>query len=233
MNEYSQTWFETYLGEDGGPDVGPELAFMGRHLPLSGFGRLLDVACGTGRHAAPLTDLGYRIVGIDRSAGALQRARERAPGADFVQLDMKSLGSLPGVFDGALCLWQSFGYGTDSENRSVLSAIAGRLREGGRLVLDVYNRDALPSAEADARHERSGRAVRVRQALHGNRFRVSLQYQGTSDRDEFDWRVYTPGELAGLLESCGLEPLLACAWFDDSRPPNAGDLRMQILSERR
>ena len=231
VNEYSPTWFETYLGEDGGPDPRPELAFVKRHLPLPRFRRLLDVACGPGRHAGPLADAGYRVLGVDRSAEVVARARQRAPGAEFVQLDMESLGSLPGTFDGALCLWQSFGYGTDAENGAVLRAIGGHLRKGGRFLLDVYNRQALPAAEEVSAETRGGRSVRARKVLEGKRFRVFLEYEGTPDRDEFDWRVYTPRELEALLEACGLTPLLSCAWFDEARLPGPAAFRMQLLSE--
>lgn len=40
--------------------------------------KILDVGCGTGRHAIELTKRGYKITGIDRSESQLERAREKA-----------------------------------------------------------------------------------------------------------------------------------------------------------
>jgi SAM-dependent methyltransferase len=40
--------------------------------------RILDIGCGTGRHASELTKRGYSVVGVDLSASQLERARQKA-----------------------------------------------------------------------------------------------------------------------------------------------------------
>src|SRR3954470_11374904 len=53
-------------------------------------GDLLDVPCGFGRHAVPLAQAGYRVVGVDRSPSMLAEAAKRAGGArwpKFVRAD--------------------------------------------------------------------------------------------------------------------------------------------------
>ena len=52
-------------------------------------GRLLDVACGTGRHAAEFASLGWDVTGVDLSEDLLERARVNAPDARFYQQDMR------------------------------------------------------------------------------------------------------------------------------------------------
>ena len=42
---------------------------------------VLDLGCGTGNHALPLAQLGYEIVGVDRSKGMLESARKKAGSA--------------------------------------------------------------------------------------------------------------------------------------------------------
>lgn len=232
MNEYTGTWFETFLAEGGQP-VDRELAFLARQMPLPAFRHVLDVACGTGRHARPLAAAGYQVTGIDRSEAALDRAREGAPpGTRFVCMDMEALDGLGGTFDAVLCLWQSFGYGSSEDNRRVLQGMSRRLRPGGRLLLDVYNRDAIPAGKRTTVEERAGRIVETVRRLEGDRFRVSITYSGSPDQDEFDWMVYRPPEMERLLERCGLRPLRGCAWFDERRHPGPDDLRMQWLAER-
>ena len=54
-------------------------------------GRLLDVACGTGRHAAAFGSLGWDVMGVDLSEDLLALARSNAPSANFVQQDMREL----------------------------------------------------------------------------------------------------------------------------------------------
>jgi SAM-dependent methyltransferase len=46
-------------------------------------GVALDAACGTGRHAAHLTTLGYHVIGVDTTEGMLDVARAKLPGADL------------------------------------------------------------------------------------------------------------------------------------------------------
>jgi ubiquinone/menaquinone biosynthesis C-methylase UbiE len=46
-------------------------------------GDALDAACGTGRHAATLTEFGHRVIGVDTTEAMLTVAREKVPAADF------------------------------------------------------------------------------------------------------------------------------------------------------
>jgi predicted TPR repeat methyltransferase len=48
-------------------------------LDTLGTGRVLDAACGTGRHAVYLLDLGHGVTGVDVSAAMLREASERHP----------------------------------------------------------------------------------------------------------------------------------------------------------
>lgn len=230
---YSPTWFDTFLPADDPPPVDREVAFVLRHLPLRGYRRALDVACGVGRHARALARLGYEVLGIDRSEAAIEAARDGAPdGARFLVLDIGELDALEAEgFDAVLCLWQSFGAAEGDVGR-VLTAMSRRLRPGGRVLLDIYNRDALVRLPTEEHEVRRGREVRTIRALGGDRYRVKLSYSDSDDRDAFDWHVFTPDTLAATAADCGLSPLLACAWFDADVPASAEHVRMQLLFER-
>lgn len=72
--------------------------------------RLLDVGCGTGRHAAHLaSDHGYQVDGLDIESGFLEIARTRCPEGGFYRGDMASF-DLGRVYDAVLCLFSSIGY---------------------------------------------------------------------------------------------------------------------------
>lgn len=233
-NEFSATWFETFLAPETAAPIDRELDFIRTHLPLNEFPRLLDVPCGIGRHAIPLARLGYAVLGIDRSEPALDVARrQQVSGATFRTLDMTDLASMQETFDGVLCLWSSFGYGSLEQNQRLLGDMCGRLRRGGRLLLDVYNADALPRLPRAESAVRGGRTVVTRRELVDRRFRVHLNYPGAQDEDAFDWLVYTPDQLRETGASLGLDALFACAWFDRAVPPSADHLRMQLLFEKR
>lgn len=237
MNVYSATWFETFLSVGAPPPIDRELAFFARHLPPPDFRRVLDVACGIGRHARALAELGYEVVGVDISEDVLAIARDGAPpGARFVLGDMRNLdafGSEPAVrFDAVICLWQSFGNFSGEANREVLAGMGRRLRGGGRLLLDVYNREALPSLPAEERETRNGRAIKTTRVLEGDRLRVRLEFEGSGETDALEWQVFTPEEIVALGGSVGLRHILTCAWFDDAISAGPDHIRMQVLFER-
>lgn len=231
-NGFSSIWFDTFLSPTSAAPVQRELDFIRKHLSVAEFPKLLDVPCGIGRHAGPLSSLGYDVVGVDRSADALDVARRTHPGADYRLLDMNDLDKIESDFDGVLCLWQSFGFGSAEQNLDTLRSMAGRLREGGRLLLDVYNAEALTRLPAESTEHRSGRTVTTRRTLDGGRFRVRIRYSGSSEVDVHDWMVYTPSALKQAAGLAGLTPLLVCAWFDEAVPASAEHQRLQLLCVR-
>ena len=232
MNAFSREWYEIFLAPIPAESTETEAAFVARQLPPAEFPRLLDVCCGPGRHAAALCARGYRVLGIDANADAVARARLAAPGAEFRTLDMRALGELEADFDGVTNLWHSFGYFDEPTNLAVLRSMRARLRPGGRLVLDVYNRDHFLAMPAEEIAQRNGETVTTRRSWSGARLRVELAY-ARGGGDTFEWHLYTPEELAGALESVGLRVRLACAWFREELAPSAEHARMIFVAESR
>jgi SAM-dependent methyltransferase len=215
------------------PQTDAEVAFIARQLPRDTHRRLLDVCCGPGRHAIPLARLGYHILGIDNNAEQIARANVKAPPtATFHTHDMRDLTSLSGEFDGVISMWASFGYFDEAVNERVLRDMADHLRPGGRAIIDVYNREHMRNVSEHETAERGGVSVRTKRSWSGKRLRVTLTY-GTGAGDDFDWHTYTPEELQDVARSAGLEPLLACAWFNEDIPASAEHARMQLVLERR
>src|SRR3954465_15279401 len=110
-------WFEDWFGGDylllfphrDHADAERAVSLIRRTLPFHSGWRVLDVACGAGRHARAFTTAGARCFGLDLSATLLRRAREvtTAPrgGADMRQLPIR-----PGSMDLTVNLFTSFGY---------------------------------------------------------------------------------------------------------------------------
>jgi len=104
--------------------------------------RLLDLACGRGRHSLNLARLGYEVTGLDLSKQAIHIAETRAAAAQtpvrFRCGDMRS--PLPETFDGIVNLFTSFGYAVlDEDNRQALAAMRRMLSAGGFLLIDYLN----------------------------------------------------------------------------------------------
>ena len=172
--------------------------------------RVLDVGCGTGRHAHELARRGIEVHGIDISQRFIDIARshasdERDPRIrgsrsslpTFERGDARSM-AFDAEFDAVICLCQgAFGMMTaDGEDGAVVAGMARALRPGGRLALSAFNayfavkyhEDAEFDAETGVSHE-----VTVIRSEVGEARTVDL------------WTgCYTPRELRLLLDRHGV-----------------------------
>jgi SAM-dependent methyltransferase len=229
---YSDTWFATFLDTIHPQQTENETAFLTRLLPLPRFARLVDLCCGSGRHALPLADLGYRVVGIDANTKALAAAREAAGDrVQYIHADMRDLHEMP-TADAVICLWQSFGYYDAETNADIMRQVAAKLDRGGRFLLDIYNRDHFASLGGTRTFERAGETVVQTSRFGDNRWRVELRYGGDGRGDVFDWYLYTRAEIAALGRACDLEVAQSCANYDEALAPDPSRARMQILFEK-
>src|SRR3989304_3545086 len=105
------------------------------HLPSPA--RLLDLCCGTGQLAKVLADQGFRVTGVDGSAGMLEFARANAPGGEFVLADARSF-TLPGTFHAVLSTFDSLNHVMLlPELTEVFRRVHAVLVEGGRFLFDL------------------------------------------------------------------------------------------------
>ena len=102
--------------------------------------RMLDVACGKGRHSRLLAADGYWVTGIDISASNIEYAKQFENGRlQFYVHDMR----LPfwiNYFDYAFNFFTSFGYfKTRREHDNAVHTITGSIKRGGTVVFDYLN----------------------------------------------------------------------------------------------
>lgn len=78
-----------------------ELPFIEQQLKAVAARGVLDVACGTGKHALALAERGYAVVGVDLSSGMIERARANAAAAGVdVRFEVAGFGELAGTLLG-------------------------------------------------------------------------------------------------------------------------------------
>jgi SAM-dependent methyltransferase len=229
MSGYSASWHRVFGGPVPHDRTDVEVAFLARVLPLPAFRRVLDVPCGHGRHAAALTRLGYAVTGVELDPDVAAEARRRAPAARIVAGDMRALPVAEGQ-DAVVCLWASFGFWDDATNADVLAQMTSRLRAGGRLVLDVFDRRFFAPRQGTRERDVEGVPIRERQTLLDSRLYVELQYGDSDDRDAFEWRLYEPEELAALVP--GLRAVVVCHDWDETARPDGSRPRYQLVLER-
>jgi SAM-dependent methyltransferase len=93
-------------------------------------GRVLDVACGHGRHLRYLSSLGFSVVGVDRDAQAVSALE--ALGAELRVTDIEGgpWPFSPGDFDGVVV--------TNYLHRPIFPHLVGALRPGGILIYETF-----------------------------------------------------------------------------------------------
>ncbi len=153
-------WFETFFHDialdlwraAASPEqTRAEVDFLERALQLTPGARVLDVACGLGRHSIELAARGHRPLGVDVSHEALAQARKetaaRGHVAEFVQGDLRALSTCSAAaepFAAAFALGNSFGYVDRVGTQAFLAGVARSLPPGARFVMDSgYVAEAL------------------------------------------------------------------------------------------
>ena len=111
-----------------------------KYLPLAGDGRILDLACGNGRHSVYLAELGYQVVGVDIAENQIKQAKPyENENLSFYKHDMRKPLNL-GYFDVLLNLFTSFGYfELDEEHEQVIRNVEKSLKSGGWFLIDFLN----------------------------------------------------------------------------------------------
>jgi len=111
-----------------------------KYLPLNPQAKILDIACGEGRHAAYIASKGYDVLGIDLSERSIGIAKTKEhQHLKFAVEDMRTVVKA-NHFDVVFNCFTSFGYfDTLAENQLVANSFAAQLKEGAYLIFDFLN----------------------------------------------------------------------------------------------
>jgi SAM-dependent methyltransferase len=210
-------WFEEWFGEEylqlyphrNEEDARAVVSLIARVLPWQRGWRVLDVACGAGRHLQALTAAGAAPIGLDLSATLLRRARQVTP-RPLVRADMRALPVRPGTMDLTVNLFTSFGYfANDREHAGALREMISTVRPGGWFVLDFLNPGRIRATMvADERSTIGERTVRVRRQITADD-RFVVKTITTEDGRDFRERVrlLEPSDLESMMRHAGAEPV--------------------------
>ncbi len=231
-NSYSNEWFEFFHVGIPAARTEQETAFIQRCCPLPGYTRVLDVCCGMGRHARALAERGYTVTGIERDARAVDAARAQNGGPTYLRADVRDYQPEHASFDAIVILSQSFGYFDPDTNQALLARMGEGLRDGGRLVLDLWNPAFFVSRQGQRTFEMPVGSVVETKRMENGRLFTRLDYPGGGS-DAFEFQTFTEAEMAGFARPLGLRLVIACTDFDAEVLPSADKPRIQFVLERR
>ena len=236
MTSYAGRYAELYDLFYSDKPYAEEAAFV--HDCLQRFGvspsrEILELACGTGRHAFALEQYGYQITATDRSPAMLQVGRRRASKIGskvvFTSADMQQLQLPAKEFDAAVCLFDSIGYlKTDEALKSALAEIRSRVRQKGLFIFEFWHAPAMLSHYSTVRVRRwktsNGEVVRISETTLDRENRLAnvdytvyeLESDGTYStlREAHTNRYFSVNEMQTFISAAHFEPLKFFAGFE-------------------
>ena len=207
-------WFEEWFGEDyvalyphrNEAEAERAVGLIARTVGTRPVRKVLDLACGSGRHARYLGKQWWTS-GIDLSEVLLGIAQRNSTPAQLVRGDIRALPYRDAAFDLVVNLFTSFGYfESDEEHELVIRDLARVIAPRGMFVLDYLNAERVRE-QLVPHDERSigGRVVaQTREITSGGRFvvkHISLASEGREFVERV--RLFTRRELEGMMESAG------------------------------
>ncbi len=153
--------------------------------------KILDLACGKGRHSMFLNKLGYEVTGVDLSPQSIEFAsRKQNDRLRFFTHDMRDV-EPHGPYDCIFNLFTSFGYFEDDlEDLKVLESVEKALEPGGTLVLDFLNpQKVIANLVAEETKELDGVTFFIKRKVENGFIVKTIQFDAEGESHEFQERV--------------------------------------------
>lgn len=245
---YRKIWSLDIKGQSWVEETVKQVDFIVGALGLTGSERILDLACGFGRHSLELARRGYRVTGVDITQcyvdDAIQSAKQEGLDAEFLCSDIRDL-TYSEEFDAVLNLADgAIGYlENDEENLKIFRVITGALKPGGRSLIDICSQEhalmhfpkkhweigeheiSLPMFDYDASTKRM---------LYGG-FGIKLgeiALPPETIEAHSVTRLYSFEEVKEIFAALGVEVLAGYGDYDKNVPLCHKNLQMVILSAK-
>ncbi|MBN1913670.1 MAG: class I SAM-dependent methyltransferase [Candidatus Omnitrophica bacterium] len=182
--------------------------------------KIIDIGCGTGRHAIELTKRGYSVTGVDLSENQVKRAKEKAQEAgvaiDFQTQDARNL-PFDGEFDLAIMLCEG-GFSlmeTDEMNFDILKEATKALKDKGKFVFTTLNglfplfhsvKEFYESAQKEGQSQCKDCSFDLMTFRDHNTV-VFEDDSGNKKELKCNERYYVPSEITWLLKTLGYKKI--------------------------
>lgn len=163
------------------------------YLELTDKEKVLDLACGKGRHAIYLNKLGFDVVGIDLSVQNIEEAKKSEnQRLRFEVHDMRET-FMQNTFDVILNLFTSFGYFSNKEDDlKTLQAIDSGLKRDGIFVLDFFNsRKVIENLVEKEIKTVDGITFHIQRKVENGEVIKCISFEDKGEKFEFFERVRT------------------------------------------
>ena len=240
---YKHNWTLDIKNESWTEDTENQVRFIIGTLELTGNERILDLACGYGRHSLALARRGFSVTGVDITEAyvddAKKCAKEQSLDSVFIHSDIRDV-SFREEFDVVLSLADgAIGYlEDDRENLKIFDVISAALKPGGKHFMDVCNREYAErnfpktnwevgeSSLALAQFEWDSEACRMKYAGYAVPYGEIFQKPQINMDDADPIRLYSISELENILKQRNMRVI---STFSDYYGNAATDRELQLM----
>lgn len=221
MKQWYETLFENY-GKTYDKEIFTqgtigECDFLEKEFNADKTLKILDVGCGTGRHAIELTKRGYKVLGIDLSESQIRYAKKKATTEnleiDFQVADARNL-PFNNHFDVAIMLCEG-GFPfmeTDEMNFQILESVTKALNHSGKLIFTTLN-GLFPIFNSTQEFTQGNDGAQYEEnTFDWMTFRDTMNIvieddDGNERSIEANERYYIPPEITWLLKTLGYKTI--------------------------
>ncbi len=174
--------------------------------------KVLDMACGSGRHSVLFAKRGCKVTAFDYSDLLLGEARKNAEteniNIEFIKADIRKF-SFDKKFDLAVNLFTSFGYfDEDEENFEVIKSAYNHLKDSGFFVLDFLNSEFVKNhLVKESVDKMNDSLVKQERFIEKNRVkkRITVKKDNRTELYYENVRLYTHIELIDNINAAGFK----------------------------
>lgn len=205
-------------------------------LDLSPNARIMDLACGKGRHARYLAEKGYDVTGLDISAASIAFARQfEHEHLLFFQHDMR----LPfriNYYDAVMNMFTSFGYfETDKDHLKALINVGKGLKPGGLFLLDYFNSTWVRNQLVRTGEKTvDGITFYLKKSIRGGHVFKTVEFVTGGRHFEFRERVrlFSLEEFRNMMQLAGMEIKQSFGGYDLSPFDERQSKRLIIIAQK-
>lgn len=210
-------WFEEWFGDEylelyphrDRAEAARAVDLIARHaVAIENDERVLDLACGAGRHTQILTERWW-TAGLDLSHTLLKVAHKENPSIPYVRGDMRALPYRDQSFGLVVNLFTSFGYfDNDAQHLRVLAEVGRVIMRGGTFVFDYLNATQVKKHLVAYDERRVGTKI-VEQhrsiSKDGRYVEKKIVLQGGNKDFMERVRLFTRDEIEMMMEEAGFD----------------------------
>ena len=194
-----------------------ECNFIENELAFNKDLKILDVGCGTGRHAIELTKRGYSVIGIDLSESQISRAKEKAKTENLeIQFLVGDARQIPFKDEFEIAIMMCEGgfplMETDEENYEILKSVSLSIKSNGKIIFTTLNGlfPIFNSTNEFTKDKGKKNAQFRNNNFNLMTFRDHFETEfeddlGNKKKIECNQRFYIPSEITWLLKSLGYQ----------------------------